>query len=141
MFGALIVSMIASDSFDRSGTDLENAADRCAGLPSDDKVEDLHLTRGQPVKPGAEILYGLLLLLHFEMTCQSSVIAAMSFRSSIGFSIKSSAPALMAATAIAMSACPEMTTTEIAVSRRDSSRTSSMPFMPGIRTSATMQPA
>ena len=41
-------------------------------------------------------------------------MAATSLLSSIGFSIKSSAPALMAATAMAMSACPEMITAGIA---------------------------
>ena len=46
----------------------------------------------------------------------------------------------MAATAIGTSAWPEISTTGRAILRRDSSRTSSMPSMPGMRTSATMQP-
>ena len=33
-----------SIAFDRSGADLEYVADRRAGVPGDDKVEDLHLT-------------------------------------------------------------------------------------------------
>src|SRR6516164_1594388 len=62
-----------SIAFDRSGADLEYVADRRAGVPGDDKVEDLHLTRGQPVKPGAEILYRLLPLPQLEPPCESSV--------------------------------------------------------------------
>ena len=57
-------------AFDGSDADLEHVADGRAGVPSDDKIEDLHFTRGQPVKPGAEIVYGLLLLLQFEPALQ-----------------------------------------------------------------------
>jgi len=80
-------------------------------------------------------------------TCCSKVrarprlIAATSATSSTGFSMKSSAPALMPSTAIGTSAWPEMSTTGMFAPRLDSSRTSSMPSMPGIRTSATTQPA
>src|SRR6516164_150011 len=62
-----------SIAFDRSGADLEYVADRRAGVPGDDKVEDLHLTRGQPVKPCAKILYFVLLVLQFGSACESSV--------------------------------------------------------------------
>ena len=60
-------------AFDRSGANLEQVADRCAGVALDDKVEDLHLTRGQPVKTGSEILYRLLPLLLLEPTRESPV--------------------------------------------------------------------
>ena len=48
-------------AFDRSGADIERVADRRAGSPVDDKVEHLHLTRAQPVKPRAKNLHRLLL--------------------------------------------------------------------------------
>ena len=55
--------------------------------------------------------------------------------------MKSSAPALMPATAIGTSAWPEMSTTGSPILRRASSRTSSIPSVPGMRTSATTQPS
>ena len=38
-------------AFDRSGADFEHFADRRAGVPRDDKIEDLHITSDRPVKP------------------------------------------------------------------------------------------
>ena len=75
-----------------------------------------------------------------NMRASARLMAASKCASSTGFSMKSSAPALMAATAIGTSAWPEIRTTGRVMLRRGSSRTSSMPSMPGMRTSATMQP-
>ena len=140
-FGLHLLHDLRAIAFDRARADLELRGDCLAGeaLRPRDRRSPTCAASAARTAPSDASRGARCWLCCARVRASPRLIAATSCASSTGFSMKSSAPALIAATAIGTSACPEMSTTGSAP-RRASSRTSSMPSMPGMRTSATTQP-